>query len=230
MPSTTLPSMRELIVRYLGLVSYGEALALQKELVQQRKSGQIPDHLLLLEHPHVITLGRNGRREHLLAPVEVLRRAGVEFYHTDRGGDITYHGPGQLVGYPIIALREWKRDVVAYVRALETVLIEALGRFGIQACRKEGLTGVWVGNQKIAAIGVHISRWVSYHGFALNVTTDLSYFHYIVPCGLTLPVTSMEALGCRANLEEVGQQVSEAFARVFSYERMHIVNSMERAR
>ena len=145
----------------------------------------MPDQLVLVEHPHVITLGRNGHLENLLAGESVLDRAGIAFYPTDRGGDITYHGPGQLVGYPILDLREWKRDVGAYVRAIEQVLIDTLADFGIAAGRIPKLTGVWVDGRKIAAIGVHLSRWVTSHGFALNVHTDLSYFQYIVPCGLT---------------------------------------------
>ena len=184
-------------------MDYGAALELQQQLVAERKEGPIPDQLLLLEHPHVITLGRNGHLENLLAGETVLDRAGIAFYPTDRGGDITYHGPGQLVGYPILDLREWKRDVGAYVRAIEQVIIDTLADFGIAAGRIPKLTGVWVDGRKIAAIGVHLSRWVTSHGFALNVHTDLSYFQYIVPCGLTKPVTSMAQLGVRACLDEV---------------------------
>jgi len=167
----------------------------------------------------VVTLGRNGHRENLLASDEILERAGVAFHPTDRGGDITYHGPGQLVGYPILDLRQWKRDVGAYVRALEEVLIATLADFGIAAGRISSLTGVWVQERKIAAIGVHIARWVTSHGFALNVSTDLSYFQYIVPCGLTRPVTSMAALGVRATLEDVGYVLTAHFGRVFDFER-----------
>lgn len=215
--------MRVCELHELGTIRYGEALELQRRLVEQRKQGLIPDQFLLLEHPHVITLGRNGRLEHLLARPEALRRAGVEFHHTDRGGDITYHGPGQIVGYPILDLREWRRDVVAYVRALEQVIMEALGRFSIRAERVAGRTGVWVEGRKIAAIGVHISRWVTSHGFALNVSTDLSYFRYIVPCGLSAPVTSMAELGVRASLAEVRQALAESFARVFECEMIRPV-------
>src|SRR5581483_3187709 len=152
-------------------------------------------------------------------PQRALRKssciAGSELHVTDRGGDVTYHGPGQIVGYPILDLREWKRDVGAYLRALEQVLIDALGEFRIAAGRRSGATGVWTGDAKIAAIGVHISRWVTSHGFALNVDTDLSYFKYIVPCGLTLPVTSMRALGSAASRQEVVAAIAGAFARVF---------------
>jgi lipoate-protein ligase B len=151
----------------------------------------------------------------LLAPPEALARAGIEFYETNRGGDVTYHGPGQIVGYPILDLREWKRDVHLYVRAIEQVIIDALAGFGIAAGREAGATGVWTSDGKIAAIGVHISRWVTSHGFALNVDTDLNYFRYIVPCGLTRPVTSMRKLGCQARREEVVAALVENFGRVF---------------
>src|ERR1044072_4408340 len=159
-------------------------------------------------------MGRNGRAENLLASPEILDRAGIAFHPTDRGGDITYHGPGQLVGYPILDLREWKRDVGAYVRGVEQAIIDTLAAYGISAGRIPKLTGVWVADRKIAAIGVHISRWVTSHGFALNVATDLSYFQYIVPCGLTKPVTSMAALGVRASLDEVGERFAAHFGRI----------------
>ena len=201
-------------------MDYGRALELQQELVAQRKQGLIADHLLLLEHPHVITLGRNGHLENLLASGEVLERAGISFYATDRGGDVTYHGPGQLVGYPIMDLRDWKRDVGAYVRGVEQTIIDTLADFGIEAGRIPKLTGVWVGERKIAAIGVHLSRWVTSHGFALNVSTDLSYFQYIVPCGLTKPVTSMEQLGVRASVQEVTRTLAGHFGRVFDCEML----------
>ena len=202
-------------VRELGRLDYAKALALQKQLALERKEGAIPDQLLLLEHPHVITLGRNGREENLLASREILERAGIAFFSTDRGGDITYHGPGQLVGYPIVDLREWKRDVGAYVRAIEQVIIDTLADFGIAAGSIPKLTGVWVGERKIAAIGVHISRWVTSHGFALNVNTDLRYFQYIVPCGLTKPVASMAQLGASADLPTVCQRLTFHFGRLF---------------
>jgi lipoyl(octanoyl) transferase len=199
----------------LGRVGYASALDLQHGLVERRKGGEIPDQLLIVEHPHVITMGRNGHMENVLASPEILERAGIEMHYTDRGGDVTYHGPGQIVGYPIFDLREWKRDVVAYLRALEQVLIEALAAFGIAAERQPGATGVWVDGAKIAAIGVHISRWVTSHGFALNLDTDLNYFKYIVPCGLTQPVTSMRTVGGTASRAEVIAEIAAAFARVF---------------
>ena len=212
--------MRNCVVRELGRVDYGRALELQQELVSQRKRGLIADQLLLLEHPHVITLGRNGHMENLLASDEILDRAGISFYPTDRGGDVTYRGPGQLVGYPILDLRDWKRDVGAYVRGVEQSIIETLADFGIEAGRIPKLTGVWVGERKIAAIGVHLSRWVTSHGFALNVSTDLSYFQYIVPCGLTRPVASMAQLGVRASLDEVMRSLAGHFGRVFDCEML----------
>ena len=197
---------------------------------KQRKQGLIPDQLLLVEHPHVITMGRNGHMDNVLAEGEVLRRAGIEFHHTDRGGDVTYHGPGQVVGYPILDLREWKRDVVEYLRGIEQVLIDALGEFGIAAGRSEGNTGVWVeGKGKVAAIGVHISRWITSHGFALNVSTDLSYFQYIVPCGLTKPVTSMQELGFRGTREQVSAALVRNFASRFGHEQVVMVESLEEA-
>ena len=201
-------------------MDYGAAYSLQQELVNDRKQGLISDHLLLLEHSHVITLGRNGHPENLLASEEILDRAGIAFHPTDRGGDVTYHGPGQLVGYPILDLREWKRDVGAYVRGVEQAIIDTLADYAIAADRIPKLTGVWVGERKIAAIGVHISRWVTSHGFALNVNTDLSYFQYIVPCGLTKPVTSMAQLGVRSTLEDVGENLAAHFGRVFDCEMM----------
>ncbi|PWU04250.1 MAG: octanoyltransferase [Terriglobia bacterium] len=212
--------MRSCQLRELGRVEYAAALELQQELAAERKQGLICDQLLLLEHPHVITLGRNARAENVLAGDEILRRAGISFFPTDRGGDVTYHGPGQLVGYPILDLREWSRDVGAYVRAIEQVIIDTLADFGIKGGRVPKLTGVWVSEQKIAAIGVHISRWVTSHGFALNVTTDLSYFQYIVPCGLTKPVTSMARLGAQASVHEVSRSLAAHFGRVFDCEML----------
>lgn len=212
--------MRKCGLRQLGRIDYGKAFDMQQRLVGERQAGAIPDQLLLLEHPHVITMGRNGHMENLLASREVLERAGIAFYPTDRGGDVTYHGPGQLVGYPILDLREWQRDVGAYVRGVEQAIIDTLAEYAIAAGRIPKLTGVWVGERKVAAIGVHISRWVTSHGFALNVNTDLRYFQYIVPCGLTKPVTSMARLGARATLEEVSGKVAAHFGRIFDCEML----------
>jgi lipoyl(octanoyl) transferase len=213
--------MRKCQVRELGRMGYGPALELQQELTAARKAGTAPDHLLLLEHPHVITLGRNGHQENLLASAEIMERAGISFFPTDRGGDVTYHGPGQLVAYPIMDLREWQRDVGAFVRGVEQTMIDTLADYGIAAGRIPKLTGVWVGDRKIGAIGVHISRWVTSHGLALNVSTDLSYFQYIVPCGLTKPVTSMAQLGVRVTLEEVSRTLAAHFGRVFDCEMLY---------
>jgi lipoyl(octanoyl) transferase len=210
--------MRSCELRELGRIRYAEALEIQRELAHGRKQGLISDQLLLLEHPHVITMGRNAKAENLLASYAALEGAGIALHETERGGDVTYHGPGQLVGYPILDLREWKRDVVGYVRALEQVIIDTLASFSLGAGRVKGLTGVWIDGRKIAAIGVHISRWVTSHGFALNVNTDLSYFQYIVPCGLTLPVTSMQQNGVRTTVPEVSERLAEAFGRIFECE------------
>jgi len=213
--------MRKCQVRELGRLGYGPALELQQELIAGRKQGTLPDQLLLLEHPHVITLGRNGHLENLLASDQIMERAGISFFPTDRGGDVTYHGPGQLVAYPILDLREWKRDVRLYVQAVEQTIIDTLADYGIEAGLHPEHIGVWVDGRKIAAIGVHISRWVTSHGLALNVNTDLSYFQYIVPCGLTLPVTSMAQLGVRATLEEVSRKLATHFGRNFDCEMLY---------
>jgi lipoyl(octanoyl) transferase len=210
-------------------VEYGRALELQRALADKRKRGEIPDQFLIVEHPHVITLGRNGKEANLLAGPEALRRAGITYFPIERGGDITYHGPGQVVGYPIIDLREWKRDVVGYVRTLEQTIIDALADFGIAAGRVQGMTGCWVDGRKVAAIGVHISRWVTTHGFALNVTTDLSYFQYIVPCGLTKPVTSMAELGAQASREDVVRALARHFGLNFETEIVEPVMQTEEA-
>jgi lipoyl(octanoyl) transferase len=213
MPSCTQIAVCQL--RDLGRVAYTEAFATQQNFVALRKRGEVPDQLLIVEHPHVVTMGRSGHDDNLLAAPELLERAGIAFHRTDRGGDVTYHGPGQVIGYPILDLREWKRDVVAYLRGLEQVLIGALAEFGIEAGREKGATGVWTSRGKIAAIGVHISRWVTSHGFALNVDTDLSYFQYIVPCGLTKPVTSMRECGVTADRAHVVAAIARGFAQVF---------------
>lgn len=198
-------------------MDYGEALGLQREKVAARKAEAIPDTLLLLEHPHVYTLGRNAKREHLLASKERLAMLGAQVYETDRGGDITYHGPGQLVGYPILDLARHRRDLAWYMRSLEAVFIGVAGDFGIKAERLPAATGVWVGNEKLVAMGVHASRWVTSHGFAFNVNTDLSYFDWIVPCGLfDKGVTSLEKLlGTPVEREAAIERVVEHFGKVF---------------
>jgi len=199
---------------------YAEALALQRALVEDRRANRIPDTLLLVEHPHVLTLGvrGDGGRSHILATAEALVSRGVEIHETGRGGDITYHGPGQLVGYPIIDLKPDRCDVHRYVRDLEDVLIRTASDYGVAAQRVDGLTGVWVGREKLAAIGVRIARWITSHGFALNVTTNLDYFTLIVPCGITdRGVTSLAQLtGRQPDPVEVGGRVAENFANVFN--------------
>src|SRR6202049_45026 len=215
----------------VGLIGYAEAWELQKCLVVARKAGVIDDVLLLCEHLHVITLGRNGKRDHLLASEEVLRQKGVEFHSSDRGGDITYHGPGQIVGYPILNLGAVRKDVVWYVRMLEEVMIRATAEFGITAERVTGKTGIWVRGtsdsngpavteEKLGAIGVHLSRWVTSHGFAYNVSTDLRYFDLIVPCGIAgRKATSLEKiLGRAVTRQEVVQPVIRNFGEVFGLE------------
>ncbi len=207
-------------VRRLGRIGYEEALQLQMQLVEERKKGLIPDQLLLLEHPPVITLGVKTRNDlsHVLHTPEALANMGVGLFETGRGGDVTYHGPGQLVGYPIFDLKPDRCDVHRYVRDLEEVLIQAVARFGVSATRIPGLTGIWVGDEKLAAIGVRISRWVTSHGFALNVNVDLSRFNLIVPCGITdKGVTSLERLlGRRASMDEVENSVVSAFGTIFA--------------
>jgi lipoate-protein ligase B len=207
----------------LGLTPYRVAWELQKRVVAARKAGALPDVLLLCEHPHVITLGRNGKPEHLRASPHLLRQMNVEFVPTDRGGDITYHGPGQLVGYPILNLAAIRRDVLWYVRQLEQAMIRATAEFGITATRLPGKTGVWVRGaggeeEKLAAIGVHISRWVTSHGFAYNVATDLRYFDLIVPCGIAdkRPTSLERLLGRPVSLPEVAPRMVAALGEVFA--------------
>jgi lipoyl(octanoyl) transferase len=208
----------------LGWMGYAEAWALQKRVVTARKVGLIEDVLLLCEHPHVITQGRSGKRENLLASEHVLKQKGVEFHATDRGGDITYHGPGQLVGYPILNLGAIRRDVVWYVRMLEEAMIRATAELGIAAGRVGGKTGLWVGEsgaeEKLAAIGVHISRWVTSHGFAYNVSTDLRFFDLIVPCGIAdRKATSLEKLmERRVEQNEVAPRIAKHLGDVFGLE------------
>jgi lipoyl(octanoyl) transferase len=243
----------------LGLIGYAEAYALQKRVVAARKADAIGDVLLLCEHRSVITQGRNGKREHLLVSENVLRQRNVEFYETSRGGDVTYHGPGQLVGYPILQLGAIRKDVVWYVRMLEEVMIRTSGEFGITAVREAGKTGIWVGNEekniapsaqrtqgsqreegsaaeKLGAIGVHISRWVTSHGFAYNVATDLRNFDLIVPCGIAgRRATSLEKLLARAvKLSDVTPKIVQHFGDVFGLEmiagsREELLEKLERA-
>ena len=217
---------RPLAVRRLGLVPYAEGLALQQAHVEERKAGAGIDTLLLLQHPHVITLGvkLESARAHIVAAPEVLAERGVEVRETGRGGDVTYHGPGQIVGYPILDLRPDRQDVHRYVRDLEEVMIRVCAGFGIEAGRSDGLTGAWIetprGPEKIGAIGVRLSRWITSHGFAFNVTTDLDYFRLIVPCGIgDRGVTSLAALlGHDPGIDAVGDAFVRQFCAVFDRE------------
>ena len=221
--------MNPLLITDLGLISFTDAYALQQRIVAARKAGAIEDVLLFCEHPHVITFGRNAKRENLLAGENVLRQKGVELHETNRGGDITYHGPGQIVGYPILDLGSIRRDVHWYVRTLEEVMMRAAGDFGLKAFRVPGRTGIWVepsqantpvagaAEEKLAAIGVHISRWVTSHGFAFNVSTDLRYFDLIIPCGIAeRKATSLEKLLERAvSPGEIKPGLAQHFAELF---------------
>jgi lipoyl(octanoyl) transferase len=217
-------------VRRLGVVPYAAAVEMQRALVEDRRAGRVPDLLLLVEHPHVITLGvkLEASRSHLVATAESLERRQVEVHESGRGGDITYHGPGQLVGYPILDLKPDRCDVHKYVRDLEEVMIRAAGDFGIHARRIEGLTGTWVGSDKLGAIGVRISRWITSHGFAFNVTTSLEYFDLIIPCGITSGgVTSL----ARATDRPVGMSDAEVsvirhFCEVFDRELVSEVSEV----
>ena len=217
--------MREIVeeataieIRRLGLLPYAEGIELQAELVRQRRDGAIPDTLLLLEHPHVITLGSGSHPENVLVGDEERERLGIELHPAGRGGDVTYHGPGQLVGYPIIDLKPDRCDLHAYLRDLEEMLIRVLARYGLTGSRREGMTGVWVEDRKLAAIGVRVSSgWITSHGFALNVSTDLSYFGAIIPCGITAyGVGSIEGeLGRAVPMTEVEEVVAREFSALF---------------
>lgn len=210
---------KNLQVLDLGEVSYEKAWKFQKELVECRRRGEIEDTLVFVEHPPVLTLGRSWKHQNVLADARALNEKGVEVYEVERGGDVTYHGPGQVVGYPIVNLADRGRDLHRYLRDLEEVIIQAVGSYGCEAGRKEGLTGVWVGEEKVCAFGVAVKSWVTYHGFALNVNTDLSYFSLINPCGIQdKGVTSLaKLLGHWVDPEEVKARIAEAFAQVFGY-------------
>lgn len=207
----------ECLAVWLGRLPFSETLELQMRICGLKKQGEGPDVLLLVEHPPTITLGRNGGREHLLVDEETLERRGIELHHVDRGGAITYHGPGQLVGYPLLMLGKGERNVRGYMRNLEQSLIDLVAAYGVAAGREEGYTGVWTPGGKVAAMGVHISRWVTRHGFALNINTDLTYYDLIVPCGIIgKSVTSLCALlGRPLDLEEVADRYLPCFGAVF---------------
>ena len=214
-----LSALRQLEVRRMGLIGYQEALELQRELVEERRANRIPDLLLLLQHPPVITLGVRSEtaRANVVATSERLAELGIEVHETGRGGDVTYHGPGQIVGYPILDLRPDRCDVHKYVRDLEEVMMRTCADYGISARRIAGLTGTWVGAEKIGAIGIRISRWITSHGFAFNVRTDLDHFKLIVPCGISdRGVTSLERLtGRTIELDAVEDALVRRFSDVF---------------
>ncbi len=209
--------MRSLVVRRLGLVPYADGLELQRQLVEDRKADRIPDTLLLLQHPHVLTIGvKKDGRSHILASPDRLTSLGVDVFETGRGGDVTYHGPGQLVGYPIVDLNPDRRDVHRYVRDLEEVMIRVCADYGLEAGRVKGFSGAWIGDEKIGAIGVRISRWITSHGVAFNVTTDVDYFNLIVPCGIAdKGVTSLASqLGRAPEMAQVEERFVSHFAAV----------------
>jgi lipoyl(octanoyl) transferase len=214
--------VRQLEIRRLGIVSYVESLTLQRALVEERRAGRIPDVLLLLQHPPVITLGvrGDGGRSHIVATPDRLADLGVEVSETGRGGDVTYHGPGQVVGYPILDLKPDRCDVHRYVRDIEEVMIEVSADYGVKAGRIPGLTGTWVENEKIGAIGIRISRWITSHGFAFNVNTNLDHFGLIVPCGIAdRGVTSLARLvGREIPIDDVTESFVRHFAAVFDRE------------
>jgi lipoyl(octanoyl) transferase len=211
---------RPLLVRHLGRVPYAEGLRIQEQLVAERQAGRIVDVLLLLEHDPVFTMGRNARAENVLVSPEALKARGFDIFETGRGGDVTYHGPGQVVGYPILELPTDRRDVHRYVRDLEEVMIRACAGYGITAGRIAGKTGTWVGTEKVGAIGVRIARWVTSHGFALNVTNDLAPFEMIVPCGIRdHGVTSLSRLlGRNVAVGEAAGRLADQVAAVFDLE------------
>ncbi len=202
----------------LGLKDYQETYKIQKKLIKERFEGKIPDTLILVEHPSVFTIGRSGSRKNILTPLEKLKEEGMQVYEIDRGGDITYHGPGQIVGYPVIDLRKHGKDIHLYLRKLEEVIIKLLKDFSIEAGRIKDMTGVWVNNKKIASIGIGVSKWVTYHGFSLNIDPNMKYFAMINPCGLGKPVTSMkEQLNSKCpERREIEEKLAGTFAEVFS--------------
>jgi lipoyl(octanoyl) transferase len=222
----------DLLTAQLGTVPYSEGLELQRDLARRRISGEIDeDLLLLLEHPPVVTLGRTAKEAHIVSSPERLRTRGVEVHEVERGGDVTFHGPGQLVGYPILDLKRHRQDLHWYLRQVEEALIVALGAVGIDAERHSGYTGVWTQGRKIASIGVHARDWVTWHGFALNVTTDLSYFQLIVPCGIPqVQMTSVaRELGREMAVGAMSDEVTRAFGQVFALEPRAISRDMLQA-
>jgi lipoate-protein ligase B len=221
--------VRNLNYTDLGLIEYSEAWELQKKIHQKRVEKRIDDVLLLLEHPHTYTLGKTAHKEHLIGSDEYLKEKNISVFEIDRGGDITYHGPGQIVGYPVISLTEWKEDSHKYLRTLEQVIIDVLEEFEIDAGRNEKYTGVWIEDRKITAIGIKISRWVTMHGFAFNIKPDLSLFDGIVPCGIKdKNVTSLlEEIKKEISIQSVKKMLLEKFVSVFEYESFKQINKEE---
>lgn len=207
----------------LGITDYKEAWDLQRLIFNQVVSGESTDTLILLEHPHTYTLGKVADKKNLIQSKEYLGRNNISVYEIDRGGDITYHGPGQIVGYPIIKLEDWQKDTHKYLRALEEVIILTCKNYNLDAIRNQKYTGVWIGNKKIAAIGIKVSRWVTMHGFAFNVNTDLSLFNGIIPCGIKdKEVTSLtKELGREVDISEVKTLLLENFKLVFNYDSIN---------
>lgn len=204
----------------LGLKDYQQTYKIQKELVKQRTAGKIPDTLILVEHPPVFTIGRSGSRKNILIPLVKLKEEGIKVYEIDRGGDITYHGPGQIVGYPIIDLKKYGKDIHLYLRTLEDVLIRLLKDFNISSKRIQGMTGVWIKDKKIASIGIGVSKWITYHGFCLNIDPNMKHFAMINPCGLNKPVTSMKEQlnsGCPER-NKIEEKLIETFVEFFKKE------------
>ncbi|HEX2964001.1 MAG TPA: lipoyl(octanoyl) transferase LipB [Ignavibacteriales bacterium] len=212
--------MRELVYYDLGLIDYEKAWELQRKTFDLRRNKDVPDTLYLLEHPHTYTLGKVADRKNLISSENYLKEKGISVYDIDRGGDITYHGPGQIVGYPILDLTEWKQDTHLYLRSIEEVIILTCRDYGLHAGRIEKLTGVWIEDRKIAAIGIKVSRWITMHGFAFNVNTDLSLFQGIIPCGITdKSVTSLsKELGYDPDMNEVKEKLVNNFKRIFNYD------------
>jgi lipoate-protein ligase B len=213
----------------LGFIDYKEAWDLQKSVFNKRLSGEIPDTFFMLEHPHTYTLGKVAEKENLISNDDQLKELGISVYEIDRGGDITYHGPGQIVGYPIINLKDWKEDTHEYLRGLEEIMIQTCAHYGISSERNSKYTGVWIGNRKIAAIGIKVSRWITMHGFAFNVNTDLNYFGGIIPCGIKdKDVTSLQReLNKQLDIQEVKEVLLQNFKKYFGYSSFQIIDRKE---
>ena len=222
-------TFRKLAYSDLGLIDYQKAWDLQHTLFEKRRANSIDDTLLLLEHPHTYTFGKSSDKSNLLLDDSELKRRNISLYDIDRGGDITYHGPGQLVGYAILDLKNWEQDTHKYLRALEEVIIQTLSEFGIEAIRDEEHTGVWVNDKKICAIGIKVSRWISMHGFALNVNTDMDLFNGIVPCGIEEKgVTSLsEELNKKCNIDIIKSSLVKKFSEIFNYDKIEIKDKNE---